>query len=221
MSINRLIAISVDPGVEEGALYAADTLRRAGFRTQLFLNTGEVDSGIENSILHNPSIEAVLEYSLIELVSRQVGLSPPDAPERLTSVAMRGIPQVIVPGSLDHLLFQKTDVLPESRRYLEVDASTCLLRTSEADNDLFGKQIAFKASASTGKVCIVMPRGGLSKWDGVDQLAFDPQANQVLLDSIYLWKSPQVEVVESHRHINDPHFAQIAVDQLLKLCVQR
>jgi uncharacterized protein (UPF0261 family) len=42
-----------------------------------------------------------------------------------------------------------------------------------------------------------------------------------LLDSIALWKAPQITLVESNRHINDPLFAQIVVDQLLKLIVVR
>lgn len=221
MSLNRLVAISLDSGVEEGALHAAEILKRSGFKTQLFLTSGQTDSHWERAILHNPSIEAVLEFSLSELSSTQLGLSGRLTPDRLTSAAMRGIPQVIIPGSLDHGVLHNPEYMVAGRRHISVDENTRLVRTSCEDNDYFGKQVAFKASASTGKVCCVIPRGGFSKWDGQRMPAEDLQANQVFLDSLLLWKSPHVEVVESHRHINDPHFAQIAVDQLLKLLVVR
>jgi hypothetical protein len=42
-----------------------------------------------------------------------------------------------------------------------------------------------------------------------------------LLESLYQWKSPQVEIIESDRHINDYLFAQIAAERLLKMLVAR
>lgn len=221
MSLNRFVAISVDPAVEVGAFHAVEMLRRSGWRSQLFTMTGEQQSSFENTLLHNPSIAAVLELSLSDLSAVQLGVRPKVVPERLTSAAMLGIPQVIVPGCLDHVIISSNNPVPIDREQMALDQVTTLIRTSAEDCDALGKELAFKASASHGIVKIVFPRGGLSSWDVAEQPDYDSQMNQALLDSLLLWKSPAIELIESHRHINDSLFIQIVVDQLLKLLVVR
>ena len=221
MSLNRLIAVSIDPSVEIGALAAVEALKNGGCRTQLFAAGSVPASVFEKAILHDPSIQAVLEFSLGEFVSIKLGIHPSVEPERLTSAAILGLPQVIIPGALDHVVVHRMHTPAGTRKTLTINEVSTVVRTSPEDNDAFGRELAFIASASKGPVIIVFPRGGLSQWDGEGQPLQDDQANLALLDSLHLWKAPDVELVESHRHINDPLFAQIAVEQMLKLLVVR
>ncbi|HQR06420.1 MAG TPA: Tm-1-like ATP-binding domain-containing protein [Gemmatales bacterium] len=221
MSLNRTIAVSIDPTVEVGTLAAVDSLRRGGWRTQLFVTGSRQATAFEHAILHDPSIQAVLDFSLGDLAGIRLGIHTESNPMRLTSASTLGLPQVIIPGSLDHVVVHRTYEPSDTRKTLKIDDISTLVRTSPEDNDAFGKELAFKASASKGPVTFVFPRGGLSHWDGEGQLLDDQQANQALLDSLHLWKAPHVLLIESHRHINDPLFAQIVVDQMLKLLVVR
>ena len=221
MSLNRLIAVSIDPSVEIGALAAVEALKNGGCRTQLFAAGSVPTSVFEKAILHDPSIQAVLEFSLGEFVSIRLGIHSSQEPERLTSAAILGLPQVIIPGALDHVVVHRMHTPAGTRKTLKINEVSTVVRTSPEDNDAFGRELAFIASASKGPVIIVFPRGGLSQWDGEGQPLQDDQANLALLDSLHLWKAPDVELVESHRHINDPLFAQIAVEQMLKLLVVR
>lgn len=220
MSLNRYIAISVDPSTETGALAAAKSLRQGGWNTELFLSTG-TESRFEEAVLFDLAVQAVLDYSLCQLVSARMGVAAVSVPERLTSAAVRGLPQVIVPGGLDHFIVPGPLDLSFNRESQQVDEVSRAYRTSQEDNDVLGKELAFKASASSGPIAIVFPMGGLSQWDCEGSVLHDIAADRVLLDSLHLWKAPHVELVESHRHINDPLFAQIVVDQLLKLMVIR
>ena len=221
MSLNRLIAVSIDPSVEVGALAAVEALKNSGWRTQLYAAGSVPISVFERAILHDPSIQAVLEFSLGEFVAARLRIHPSLEPERLTSAAILGLPQVIVPGALDHVIAHRMHMPPGDRKTFKINEVTSVVRTTPEDNDAFGRELAFIASASKGPVIIVFPRGGLSQWDGEGQPLQDDQANQALLDSLHLWKSPDVELIESHRHINDPLFAQIAIEQLLRLLVVR
>jgi uncharacterized protein (UPF0261 family) len=221
MSLNRVIAVSVDQFTKEGAMAAAASLRRAGWRTQLFLNMGDDESQLEKAILHDVSIQAVLEYSLNDLPARLLGIRPAVQPERLTSAGTVGIPQIVIPGSLDHCIHLERLEVPGKRPSMQLDQSSRLVRTTAEDNDEMGKEIAFKLSASKGPVTILFPQGGISQLDGEGQPFNDPNASRALLDSLLLWKTPSIPLIESHRHINDPLFAQIAVDQMLKLLVVR
>jgi uncharacterized protein (UPF0261 family) len=220
MSLNRIIAISIDPYTEVGALHAAEHLRRNGWRSQLYLMTAADDSGLEQDILQNSFIHGVLEFSLSQLADQMV-YSDTIAPHRLTAAAQVGIPQVIVPGSIDHVLVHdpERDTGPR-KRFVYQDNAT-FVRTAPEDNDMIGKEVAFKASASKGRVSVVLPLGGFSLFDGEGLPGYDRVANSTFVDSLLMWKSPEVDFVESHRHINDDYFAQIAVDQLLKQLVAR
>lgn len=221
MSLNRYIAISIDPSTEAGARSVASALRKGGFRSELFLTAGAEAYRFERTIYRDPSIQAVVDFSFHDLLSTRLLISPPSEPERLTSAPMLGLPLVIVPGSLDHVKVHdiRDELLP--RKSLKIDETITLFRSSPEDNDTLGKELAFKASASKGNVVIVYPRAGLSEWDREGEPLYDANANLALLDSLHLWKAPNVELIESHRHINDPLFAQIVVEQILKLLVVR
>ncbi len=221
MSLNRLIAVTIDDATEEGAMAAVDYLRKSGWRSQLYHLRNNGGLAMEY-YLQQGHAAAVLDYTLGDIAATSLNGRDASGPDRLTSASLLGLPQVIVPGSLDHVAF--SGVAPsffDLRQQHHPDDYTTLVRTSAEENDSFGREIAYKASASPGKVTVVFPLGGLSPWDGESRPLHDPAANQTLLDSIYLWKTPQVNVVESHRHINDHHFAQIAADNLLKMLVER
>lgn len=220
MSLNHVVAVTIDPSVERGALAAVDFLRKTGWRTQLIIEGSSAGSSLDQTILQDGSIQAVLDFSLNELAAIQTGNRIASLPERLTSASRFGLPMVIVPGAVDHVV-EHRPIAPVPRNSHKIDDHTLLLRTTPTENDAIGKEIAFKASASSGQVTIVFPRGGLSHWDAEGMPMWDHQADSTLLDSLHLWKAPNIELIESHRHINDPLFAQIAVDQLLKLLVVR
>lgn len=218
---HRVVAISIDPATEDGALHAVELIKQNGWRTQLFAATGDQFSIFERAVLNDPNIQAVLDFSLADFTGLQVGRFTTLQPERLTSAAQRKLPQVIVPGSVDHVIVFDDKEEYGQRLRIQQDDGGAVLRTSMDDNDHLGKAIAFRASASSAPVTIVFPCGGLSSWDREGKPTWNRACNNALLDSIALWKAPQVNLVESNRHINDPLFAQIVVDQLLKLIVVR
>ena len=203
-------------------MLACKMLRQAGWRAVVFITNSPDTARFETVVQNEPSLAAVLDYSFSDLAAHRLGLAPMLQPERLTAASMRGLPQVIVPGGLDHVVKHGSNLEVQlNRSSLQVNDTTLLYRTSSEDNDLFGKELAFKVSASNGPAIFVFPRGGLSSWDKEGEPLYDPQANRALLDSLLLWKKPGIELVESHRHINDPHFVQIVVEQLMKLLVVR
>lgn len=219
MNTPRVIAVTISDSTEPGATAAADYLAQAGWKAQLF--TVE-DGGGEayEQFLSKGQAAAALDYTLADLAAARLR-GTEVSKNRLTAAATRGLPQVIVPGGLDCAPFRSR--LPsglEGRAQHLVKASLTLVRTSAEDTDAFGREIAFKASASKGSVAVVVPRGGLSHWGGPRRPMDDPLADKMLLDSLYLWRSPQVQVIESDRHVNDYLFAQIAAERLLKMLTQ-
>jgi len=58
---------------------------------------------------------------------------------------------------------------------------------------------------------------GVSAIDQEGQPFWWPEADAALFQSLRNWRAPQVELIELDLHINDPAFAETAVQTLLRL----
>ena len=90
------------------------------------------------------------------------------------------------------------------------------MRTTPEENDALGKEIAHKASAAKGPTAVLVPLRGVSAIDAEGKPFWWPEADKALVDSLRLWMSPHVKLVELDMHINDPQFAEVAAQTLLE-----
>jgi uncharacterized protein (UPF0261 family) len=116
-----------------------------------------------------------------------------------------------------------------------VDApSISLMRTNEEESRILGERIAHKANISTGPTAVILPLKGFSALDrpgGKQRVSLngkvagdwhDETANRALIDSIrsHLDLS-RVTLKEVDAHINDPDFADAAVQLLLLMMAEK
>ncbi len=170
------------------------------------------------SFINDGIIEGVLDITTTELADELVGGILTAGKDRLTAAALRGIPQVISVGALDMVNFGPRDTVPEKfkeRRFYQHNSNVTLMRTTPAENDKLGKEIAEKASAAVGPTAILLPLQGVSSIDREGQIFWWPEAEQALFQSVRNWVGPQVKLIELDMHINDPEFAHVAAETLL------
>lgn len=182
-------------------------------------------------LVQSGEISGVLDITTSELVDELVGGIYSAGPHRVEAAASKGIPQVISVGALDFGNFGAKETVPEKyrdRNFFFYTPSITLMRTNVEENRVLGKILAEKANRSTGPAAIIIPTRGISHLDrpggpqmttidGLDSVAWhDEEADSVLVDSIkkYLDTS-MVKLVEVDAHINDPEFAETAVDLLV------
>ena len=137
-----------------------------------------------------------------------------------TAAGIRGVPQVISLGALDMVNFGPPETVPEKfagRRFYRHNPTVTLMRTTPEENDRLGKEIAEKASAARGPTAILVPLRGVSAIDKDGQPFWWPEADAALFQSLRNWISPHVQLIELEHHINDPHFAEIAVNTLVSM----
>ncbi|MSR30703.1 MAG: UPF0261 family protein [Gemmataceae bacterium] len=196
---------------------ARKILEAKEFEVMVFHATGAGGMTFEN-FLRDGLLQGSLDLTTTELADELVGGILSAGPDRLTAAARRGIPQVISLGALDMVNFGPMDTVPEKfkqRKLYAHNANVTLMRTTPEENDLLGKEIAMKASASKGKTAVLAPLRGVSALDAEGKPFYWPEANQALFSSLRLWMSPEVELIELDLHINDPAFAQAAAEKLL------
>jgi len=203
------------PCVEAGRALVEE----AGYEVLVFHATGTGGQTME-AFVRDGLIAGVLDVTTTELADELVGGILSAGPDRLTAAALRGVPQVIAPGALDMVNFGPPETVPDrfrDRRFYPHNPTVTLMRTTPEENDHLGKEIAHKASAARGPTEVYVPLGGVSALDREGQPFWHPEADRALFDSLRLWMSPHVRLIELDLHINDPAFSRAMAEGLLKM----
>ncbi len=196
---------------------ARDILEGRGYEVLVFHATGTGGMTME-SFVRDGLVRGVLDITTTELADELVGGILSAGRDRLTAAALTGVPQVISLGALDMVNFGPRGSVPEKfkdRRFYQHNANVTLMRTTPAENDKLGQEIAHKASAAKGPTTVLVPLRGVSAIDREGQPFWWPEADQALFQSLRNWISPNVNVRELDLHVNDPEFARIAAEELL------
>jgi uncharacterized protein (UPF0261 family) len=198
-------------------------VEQSGYEVLVFHATGTGGQTMESLILDG-AIAGVLDVTTTELADELVGGVLSAGPDRLTAAALLGVPQVIGLGALDMVNFGPPETVPEkfrSRRFYQHNPTVTLMRTTPEENDQLGKEIAHKASASKGPTAVYVPLRGVSALDKEGQPFWWPEADRALFESLRLWMSPHVRLVELDLHINDPEFSRQMAEGLLQMLSHR
>jgi len=192
------------------------------------------EKGNEVIVFHNKSnlLDKLVEEGLIEGI---IDLTPNELikiffmktalgrEDRLEFAGKRGLPQIIVPGGLDMLIFNtSTEQHGIPTEYM--NRKTCkhgpyvtLVRTSKEENEELGRIIAEKANRARGPVTIVIPIQGFSARDKEGEALFDHEIDKAFTKSVRNYVKDHVRVIEIDAHINDDKFAKEIVDIFIKI----
>jgi uncharacterized protein (UPF0261 family) len=143
---------------------------------------------------------------------------------RLTAAGAAGLPQVIVPGAIDHVNFWAGQVLParyQHREFFRYNAQNLLMRTNAEEFQKLGVLMAQRLNAATGPVRVLIPFEGFSehtKLRAQDLQGHDcgpwrrPEEYRVFISALESNLNPGIRVEELPLHINDVRFADACVD---------
>jgi uncharacterized protein (UPF0261 family) len=106
------------------------------------------------------------------------------------------------------------------RKFHVHNAAITLMRTTPAENERLGEELATKIAAATGPAAILIPLRGVSAIDREGQPFDDPAARKALYDAIRNRRGT-TELIELDQHINDPGFADACAAKLLALMKSR
>lgn len=163
---------------------------------------------------------AVLDYTLSEVAGYVAGGFHNGGATRLDAAAQAGIPQVIVPGCLDFLVFGARNEVPEQfhdRPMYYHNPEFTLVRLTPDEQLRAVQFVAGKVNRAQGAVTILVPLGGGSVMDAEGGDFWLPETNQRCRDALRAALKPEIEYREVDAHINDPRFAETACDALIGL----
>jgi len=138
----------------------------------------------------------------------------------MMAAARSGVPTVLAPGCVDMANFHARADVPQkyqSRLLYEWNPNVTLMRTNVDENRAIGEMIARAANASTGPVAVLIPLRGVSQLDSPGGAFWDPEADRACFKAIKENLMPNIPFIEMDNNINDPEFAEEAVDLLLEM----
>jgi len=170
------------------------------------------------SLVRQGFFAGVLDVTTTELADNLVGGVFSAGATRVTAAGEAGVPQVLSTGALDMVNFGPVDTVPErfrDRRLYVHNSSVTLMRTTPEECAELGTELATKAAAATGATAVMLPLGGVSAIATPGGPFASSEADDALFDAIRSGLTgSEVELIELEIDINDPSFADAAVDWL-------
>jgi uncharacterized protein (UPF0261 family) len=239
-AICGMVESEVEPAKEEKPIIAAsmfgnttacvdrcrELLTAKGYEVLVFHATGTGGKTMED-LVADGLVEAVLDITTTEWADELCGGVFSAGPTRLEAPGKAGLPHLIAPGCVDMVNFGPRETVPakyKGRLFYEWNPSVTLMRTTPEENARMGKIFAEKANAAKGPVAFLLPLKGVSILDSVvdgkPQQFWSPEADKAIFEAIKKNLRPQISVVEMEANINDPAFADKAVQMMLELIAQ-
>lgn len=191
-------------------------LETAGTEVSVFHANGTGGATLERLVAEG-RVDAVLDVTTTELADLVVGGTLSAGPDRLTAAARAGVPQVVVPGAVDTVNFGAPQTVPErfaGRTLHRHNEHVTLMRSDVAENVALGALVAERVSGAPRTSTVVLPMGGFSELDAPGMPFWSPDADAAFRDTLRERVSPDVRVVESPHHVDDPAFAELLVAEL-------
>ncbi len=216
-----LVAISMFGITTPGVLHMRDLLEAKDFETIVFHATGSGGMAMEDMIRHG-FIDGVIDFTTSELCDYRFDGAFSAGPNRLTAAGERGIPQVVVPGALEVLNFNGVSCVPKdknipSRKLIIHNPTVCAVKATTEELVLLGEELGAKAAKAKGPTEVLLPLGGLDKYEAPGGPWEDAKSDRALFDAIHRAVGDAVPVRELEGNINDPVFAEAAVETFLRL----
>jgi uncharacterized protein (UPF0261 family) len=217
----KAVAITAFGNTHRAVVAAMDRFARAGLSVVPFHASGACGSAMER-LVEEGAMEAVLDLTTHELLGELYSedIYAPVRPGRLTAAGRFGIPQVVVPGGLEYFCFGAPETIPSRLR----DRATHYhnpyntnVRTSGEELRRVGELMADRLNAACGPVVVLIPTQGWSEVGSPGGMLHDLEANAAFVKTLREQLDRQVRLLEVDLTINDPSFAELAVDMVLEL----
>ena len=145
----------------------------------------------------------------------------PASPDRMEASCRRGLPQVVVPGGADFILFGSLTSVPPAmlkRKYVIHNPIHTHVKANHEEMVAVGRFIAERLTRSNGPSEILIPNRGFSQLNVAGGPMYEPESDCGFLEGVNQElkqaRSENVRVEVLEMHINDMVFAETAAKRL-------
>ncbi len=160
---------------------------------------------------------AVLDFTLSEVAGQIAGGYHVGGAARMDAAAQSGVPQVVVPGCLDFIVFGAKHEVPEQfkdRPMYYHNPEFTLVRVTPEEQIAATQFVLDKLNQSTGPVTVVVPLGGASVMDIKGGAFYLSELNRQCWDMLKNGLKTGIRYREVDAHINSDAFADAVFEEL-------
>ena len=213
------VALSMLGTVTQGAMRAKRLLREKGYDAIAFHQNGTGGIAMEEMIREG-IFKGVLDLNLHELGDSVAnGLHASIGDGRLTAAGALGIPQVVVPGSINYAVMGPVEtLLPEirERKYIVHNSQLTLVRLTREELQRTAVIMADRLNMAKGPTHVFIPLRGFSYPDHPGRGHWDPEDNGLFIRALKARLSSSIPYDEIDRNINDDAFIDTVVEALVR-----
>jgi len=217
----KQIGMTIYGTTTPGCMVAKAYLESKGFEVVAFHPNGTGGRAMEEMV-EEGILNGVLDMTTHELIDELVGGLHRAGPNRLEAAGRKGVPQVVVPGSIDFIVTGPASSLsPEyrNRKYIPHNPSITLVRASSEEMETIGNIMASKLNEAKGPTIVMIPLRGFSYPNRKGEALYDEEGNQAFIKT-FKKNLKGIKVIEIDAHINDPEFAKEAAQTMEKLLLE-
>jgi uncharacterized protein (UPF0261 family) len=215
-SSKKTIAMTMLGPCEQCASTVRSALEKKGYQVTGFSAAGVGDRAMENMIAEG-FFQGVIDLAPGGVGEHYFGYMRDGGPNRLESAGKKGIPQIISTCSVNHMTPSRSKYKPEfhERRKYNLDKFRTWLRMSPPELKEVATEFARKLNGSTAPVKVMIPMQGWSSVDAKGAPTYDPDEDQIFIDTLRELLDPNVEIIEVDANMEETAFAE-AVIQMAK-----
>jgi len=214
------VALSMLGTITQGAMRAIKLLSEGGYDAIAFHQNGTGGIAMEDMIREG-IFKGVLDLNLHELGDTVVnGLHASIRDYRLEAAGALGLPQVVVPGSINYSVMGPVETLPPEmlkRKYIVHNSQLTLVRLSREELAKAAILTADRLNKAKGPTHVFIPLRGFSYPDHEGRAHWDPDLNEVFIRTLKSRLSSTIQYDELDWHINDDPFIDAVVNELVRL----
>ena len=155
------------------------------------------------------------------------GIMPATA-KRLQASCRQGVPQVIAPGCADIVLYGPVEDIPSDileRKYVIHNPIHTHVKANRSEMFALGKFIAERLGQSKGYATVFVPGRGFSQLNRAGGPIYEPESDAGFQEGLEAgfkkFPSDRASIKVVDMHINDPEFAETAINELHRLIQKR
>ncbi|MEY8339139.1 Tm-1-like ATP-binding domain-containing protein [Lachnospiraceae bacterium 62-35] len=215
----KTVGITAFGNTDMAVSLARQLLEKKGYEVIAFHASGAGGSAMEY-LVEQGYIQGVLDLTTHELLGEKWGddIYTPLRP-RLTEAVKKGIPLVVCPGAIEYFCFGGPETIPQKylgrKTHYHNPYNTNVRATAEELKET-GEFLISKLNLSKGKTAVCIPLKGFSANGKEGGALYEPETDQVLIDILEEKLEEKIPLVKVRANINDPVFAETAVDFLIK-----
>jgi uncharacterized protein (UPF0261 family) len=184
-------------------------MKEAGYELVVFHANGVGGPAMEE-LAQTGQFVGIIDFTPNEMAANLVGGIHVANENRLKVAGRLGLPQVVVPGCVDFVVFHAHTV-PENlkeRPLYNHNPEFWLVRLNGDEMEKLGKKFADSLNESKGAVKVVIPTQGISMPNKKGGVFFDPASDKRFMDQLQNNLNDDIEVTTFDMHVNDAEFGK-------------